>query len=181
MLLNDITYNTVINTVKNWIKNNCINIANWNSIPACFKQGYSNTTVISGNGTIQSTCTINIVKYVSQVSGTTVDTDINNFLNNIGLSNKLNENIDNSEFINFINNIVNFCATRLCFTVSQYSENKYLIYSNLSVTIPKIAMNDFEDFKLTESTDVIEILKCLEDILNKNIRTIPCTYDILLK
>ena len=39
MALQNITYNEIVETVKNYIKTNCMNIANFGAIPAAFKAG----------------------------------------------------------------------------------------------------------------------------------------------
>lgn len=181
MPIKSITYNTVTESIKNWIKTNSINIANWNSIPTCFKQGYSNTYQIAGNETINSNCTATIVKYITQSTTNAVDTDFNTFLTYLNIKNNLNSQLPGSEFINFINNIINFCSIKLCFVVSQFSENSYLIYNqNANLQNIFIQQNTYNSTKKISNEDMLKMLNCLENDIKKNIRTISCTYTFTL-
>lgn len=177
MLTQSITYNTIITQVKNWIKTNCINISNYNSLPTCFKAGYTVTSQFAGTNNAIMTYRVTISKYISAATTANVDNDMNSFINKISLANKLNNNIASSELISFVNDLMSFCSTKVAFTVSQYSKNKYLIYNttnNNYKSTEGILTADL--LKMIETSDVLSILNILETVINQTSRTIPCTY-----
>ena len=95
--------------------------------------------------------------------------------------NKLNNNIPASEFINFINDIVSFCSTKLCFATSQYDGNRYLIYYTPNTSYSSIvSINTNESNKIVQANDVNSILNMLLNVIKQNIRNVPCTYNIAL-
>ena len=84
MALQNITYNEIVETVKNYIKTNCMNIANFGAIPAAFKAGYTLSGNISSSGDrYTSKYVVTITRAVTQVASSVVDTDMNNFLTTI--------------------------------------------------------------------------------------------------
>ena len=96
-------------------------------------------------------------------------------------NNKLNNNIPASEFINFINDIVSFCSTKLCFATSQYDGNRYLIYYTPNTSYSSIvSINTNESNKIVQANDVNSILNMLLNVIKQNIRNVPCTYNIAL-
>ena len=182
MALQNITYNEIVETVKNYIKTNCMNIANFGAIPAAFKAGYTLSGNISSSGDrYTSKYVVTITRAVTQVASSVVDTDMNNFLARINVANKLNNNVPASEFINFINDIVSFCSTKLCFATSQYNGNRYLIYYTANTSYSSIvSINTNESNKIVQANDVNSILNMLLNVIKQNIRNIPCTYNIAL-
>lgn len=179
MSLANITYNEIIEAVKNYIKTNCTNIANYSSIPACFKSGYTASGQIAGNATANSTYSVSITKAVAQVNDSTVDTDMTNFINSLGLGNKLTTNCSANNFFNFMNNMISFCSTKLAFATSQYSTNKYLIYyTNNSSYKDVYNIEEEKIIRLIYASDIHQMLNAVFNIAKQNIRNVPCTYSI---
>lgn len=178
MLTQSITYNTVITQVKNWIKTNCINIRNFASLPSCFKAGYTITSQFAGTNNAIMTYQVTISKYISAATTANVDNDMNSFINRISLASKLNNNIASSELISFVNDLMSFCSTKVAFTVSQYSSNRYIIYdtSNNNYKSTENILTA-EMLKLIEMQDVLSILNILERVINQTSRIIPCRYN----
>ena len=144
--LQSITYGTIVDAVKNYIKNNCTNIINFGGIPAEFKSGYSTTITISGgNGAATCYCTISITSgNVVQKTATDVDNDMTSYLQLIGASNMLNDNVKDSELLKFINDMVIFCTTKVAFSTSVHNSNRYMIYS--FYFLPHIILHRFCSF-----------------------------------
>ncbi len=187
MPIGNITYNTIVNLVKNYAKTNCQNVDNkYNSLPAEFKSGYSNKVIISNNGKkagVNGYCTHTITKSIAKVTGATIDTDMTNFLKTIKVDTKLNTNIPPREFINFINDMVSFCSTKFCFTVSQFNTNKYLVYYTGNTTYPSIKILDADIdlyFRLDTAQDVNDIINSLMNVIKHTFRIQPCRYSVTL-
>lgn len=179
MSLANITYNEIIEAIKNHIKANCTNIANYGSIPACFKSGYTASGQIAGNAAAKSTYSVSITKAVAQVDASTVDTDMTNFINGLGLGNKLSTNCSANNFFNFMNNMISFCSTKLAFATSQYSTDKYLIYYTANTSYKDVYnMEEEKAIRLIYANDVHQMLNAIFNIAKQNIRNIPCTYSI---
>lgn len=178
-LRGDITYQTIINAVKNYLKNNCMNIASYGSIPSTMKSGYSESSRIGGNDAHYTTKTITCTSGVTQVSSSTVDTDMNNLLNRTGMNMVLSQPIKNEEFFRLLNNIISFCASNCMFASGHFDQNsKYLIYKsnnqfNLTETIVNIS-----DVNLIEPIDVTSVIDALKTALSQRIKCFACTYSI---
>lgn len=179
MSIGNITYGTVVNLVKNWIKTNCVNITNFAGIPSVFKSGYTSSTVFAGAGTAAvATYIYNLTgNAISSVGVSTVDNDMNNFITTIGINDKLNQPIPASEFINFINDMVSFCSTKVCFTTSQFHNVGYTVYypQNTAYSSVVTLPTNF-DIKVIEATDAIKILNSLFGVIQQNIRNVTCRY-----
>lgn len=178
----DLTYNTLISHVKTWILSNCSNFSqNFTNIPAVFKAGYSTKKRYKGNDTANSNYRINIVKYISSVDQSVLETDFTNFINEMSLSDKLESIIRPSEFFNLTNNIISFCASKLYLATSQYNTQAFIIYtidSNPYQSIQKIMNTDLKG--LIKSTDSLNMLNAIITIIKQNIRPYVCTYSITL-
>ena len=177
MTIQNITYQTLVDLVKNYIKTNCVNISNFDSINSTMKSGYSTSANISSNGggyTSKYTCTIS--KAVSQVASSVVDTDMTNFLNTINVSNKLSSNIAEGEFINFINDLVSFCSTKMGFAVGQFTTAKYLIYNTSTSYSSTVTINNDTARQLIKATNATSIVNMLINVMKQSLRNIPCTY-----
>ena len=179
MAIGDITYNEIIVLIKNWIKSNAINISNFNAIPAQFKAGWSTGANISSNGPhYTSRYSVVISKAVNQVAATTVDNDMNAFLNSIGVASKINQNIPTSEFLNFINDIISFCSTKLGFAISQFNANRYLIYITENRSYNSlIQIKTNLNVKVIEANDINILFNAIINIIKQNIRCYPCKYN----
>lgn len=180
MTLQAITYQTIINTINNWILTNCKNFnTTISSLPAVFKPGYTISTRYAGNDLANANYTITIATSIPTVQTSTYTTDMNNFLNTINVTNKLNTNLAGSELINFIVDITSFCSSKLGFATSQYNTNKYLIYLTSNKTYRNsIKINTTNSTKLIEDTDINTILDVIVNTIKQNIRKITCKYTI---
>ena len=179
MGLANITYNEIINAVKTYIKTYCFNIANYAGIDACFKAGYSVTSQIAGNATAQTYYKSNITRPVNAVNANVVDTDMNNFISSLNLTDKLNNNVSANNFFSFINNMLSFCSTKLAFATSQYSSQKYLIYYTGNTNYSSIKPIEEEiAYRMAYANDVHDMLNLFFNVVNQNIRNVPCLYSI---
>lgn len=178
MPLQAITYNDIIALLRNYITANCKNIDNnYNSLPSEFKSGYSKRINLTSSGSIRTYCTESIIKSVPKVTIGTVNNDINNFLSTIHVTDKLNTNVVASEFIDFINNLVTFCATKLCFATSSYVSSRYLVYIASNTKYMNIKnIDNTEVLKQIANTEVNDILISIIDVVNQLIRPYTCTY-----
>ncbi len=178
MPIQNITYQTLVDLVKNYIKTNCKNISDFASISSVMKSGYSTSATISSAGdgyTSSYTCTIS--KAVAQVDTSTVDTDMTNFLSTIGVSSKLSSNIPEGEFIKFFNDMVSFCSTKMAFATSQFTTTKYLIYNTGSTSYAStVTIGNNTARQLIKVTDITTITNMLTSVMKQTLRTIPCTY-----
>ena len=118
-----ITYQSLIDEVKTFFKTNCVNISNYNSIPDCYKEGFSKllwnySFVGSGNrpGTKRCTATLTINNPVPRVNTETVDTNLQQFLTSIGLSDT-STMIDSTNLLNFLQNLVVFFTSKTGFAM----------------------------------------------------------------
>lgn len=176
MPIQNITYNTIINEVKNWIKTNCINISNYNSLPACFKPGYNTKTDIGGiNSEYPASLYCKILNSVPQATTADVDTDFNNFISSIGLTN-INTKCSANNYLAFMNDIVIFLSDHLIFTTSQFSTNKYLIYRKNSSYAKRYILEEEAELRLITAEDIVSILDTVVNITKLNIRSLACTY-----
>lgn len=181
MPLQNITYDEIVQLVKNYIKANCINIANYSSLPACYKPGYKPKIQFAGKQGYAAYHTDILLNPIFQVSASTVDTDMNNFLTTIKINDKLSDNIPTSEYINLINDMVSFCSSKCCFTISQYDSGKYLVYNQATGFISIKELTTDEVLKIIEVEDIKDILNSLIQVINQNIRVTPATYNISLE
>lgn len=176
MPIQNITYNTIINEVKNWIKTNCINIYNYNALPACFKPGYNTKTDLGGvNSEYPASLYCKILKSVPRATAADVDTDFNNFISSIALTN-LNTSCSANNYLTFMNDIVIFLSDHLIFTTSQFSTNKYLIYRKNSSYAKRYILEEEAALRLITAEDIVSILDTVVNITKLNIRSLACTY-----
>lgn len=178
MALSAITYNTVVEHVKSWILANCMNfdttIAN---LPACFKTGYSVVTTITTN----AKSTVTISKGVSQVASTTVATDMTNFLTTIQVNDKLNTNIVANEFLNFVEDIISFCSTKIGIAASQYSTTNYMVYLTGNTNYSSLKnITTTTAYRLIDDADITTLINFITSVVRQNIRPYVCTYSVTL-
>lgn len=178
MPIANITYNTVVNQVKNWIKSNCTNISNFGGINGVFKSGWtsSGTTLTSPQYT--GTYTVTISRAVTQATAANVDTDMTNFCNDKGITNKLSTNIPPAEFYHFIQDMISFMCTKCVYATSQYAQGtRYLIYypSNTSYSTT-FNISSTEATRLAYASDVTSLMTTMITVVNQNIRCVPCKY-----
>ena len=102
------------------------------------------------------------------------------FLSSIGVSN-VNATLTAGVFFNFINDMISFISTKCAFTVSQYSSNRFLIYWTGNTTYAntyKINLSAQE--KISQYSDIHQMLNAIFNIAKQNIRCIPVQYNITL-
>lgn len=182
-----ITYQEIIDKVKTYAKTNCKNIANFNSIPAQYKAGFAFTVGTRNANFIGEGGYLAINNPVVSVNASTVDTDMDTFLNNLGLSGALLEYpIDDLNFNNFLLDMLIFLSTRTCFAVSRpnngASSDRILVYDtsnafDYSQTKPiKPSPEGSEQTYTYNSSDLQDILNKLITNLMKSIRVVPLTF-----
>ena len=188
MILISCTYNTIIEQVKSWIINNCVNVSNYANLPACFKQGFSqsfyppHTWTDIGRGLANyrgclftPTTTAHIDRYIPSVSSSTVTNDLNTFINSISIVKQ--NNIAAEDFINFINNIFSFCSTKVGYTSSFLNESTYIVYNTYANTyVYKEIVKGVNTDKIITSKDATDLVNLLFSVMKANLRSIPCTY-----
>lgn len=174
-----ITYNEVITLVKNWLKSNCKNITDYNSIKSEFKSGWSKQeTVLSAHGGdvhYTGIATISIKSgAIEQATAETVDNDMSLYItNNCKLSTMdLDKNISESEFYNFIQNMISFICSKCAYATSQFSQNtKYLIYvSTNNNYMETFSIDLIDEKKIINALDVTSLMKTMFDVVNQNMR-----------
>lgn len=147
----DITYNDIVNTVVNVIKNNCKNIGSVN-LPDCYKAGFSKTynctkTAVPGpRDTTGSAWTpafiVSSNAYVSAVAESTVRNEFKNFLTGTcGLPN-LNDVIYDNKFLNLLHDVLSFTTTKcelIC--VSPFDTNYFNIVHNKAKGSATVSFN----------------------------------------
>lgn len=191
MSLGNITYQSIVDTVKTWIKSNCANIANYSGMNNAVKNGYVMNIGSSSVGTEYSesaSCSLTS-PITSAVSSSTVDTDMSNFLTSIGASSLLSQNVNPTQFYKFINDMCCFCCTKLAYVTSQQntttSSVRYLIYwsGNTSYTYTQNIVNSSDVNLLINASDVNTMWQNIVDMMTRisgNIRIVPVSYTFSL-
>lgn len=187
----NVTYSTMIDQVKQWIKTNCINIANFGSLPACFKSGQ---TAASGSCTstghadyYNSTYTVKVSSNaVAQVAASTVDTQMTNFWTDYCGNININLNITPTNYLAFIEDMTSFCSARVYIACSEFSQNRYLIYNDGAATYVnnRQLTSSQQAYKLITATDIAYtsqgILINIINAVNQTLRLRPVYYSVTL-
>lgn len=182
-----ITYQEIVDKVKTYAKTNCKNIADFNSIPAQYKAGFAFTIGTATANYIGEGGKLTINNPVVSVNTSTVDTDMDTFLNNLGLSGTLLEYpIDDLNFNNFLLDMLIFLTTKTCFAVSRpnnsASSERILVYNtsnnfDYSQTKSITPAPEGEGQTYTyNSSDLQDILNKLITNLMSSIRVVPLTF-----
>lgn len=181
MPIANITYQELVDTFKNVIKTNCINITNFASIQACFKSGWTQTLQLNYQNPISYQYIKLISNFIQQATAADVDNDMSSFLNSIGVTN-LTKNISEHDYLDFINNLVSFCCTKCNFSVSQYAQNtKYLIYNKNNTFFEKTkVIQNIEGARLIDPESFQTIHHCLLITINQTARVVPCKYSVAI-
>lgn len=190
MSLGTITYGEMITQVKNWIKTNCWNIANYANIPACFKSGFyinGNCAMDTHAAYYNSTYTLYITGYdVAQVTSDVVDAQMLNFWTDYCGNISVGLPITPTNYLAFIQDMTSFCSARIYMAVSQFSADKYLVYNAGSATYLdyKALTANQQSYKIINASDVAYqsqgILINIIDAVNQAIRIFPTRYDVTL-
>lgn len=183
MISGNITYKNITDKILAFINNNCQNVGSkYDSMDACFKSYDTGFFQIPGsvNAQIRFYLTKNKVE---RKETSNVNSDFENFLKNIGVYNKLNQQILDGELYHLINNMVGFCIENLKFSISQYSSKKYLIYTGGVISLPTslYPLIGNEKTDRIDAKDVNDIFTIIMDKLHNKIRVIPVEYTVSLK
>ena len=190
MSLGTVTYGTLIDQVKNWIKTNCINIANYSGLPACFKSGYSatgNCTSTGHAGYYTSQYTVTIASgAVAQVTAATVDTQMTSFWNDYCGGISVSLNVTPTNYFAFIQDMTSFCSARVYMANSEFSTNSYLVYNSGGATYVnyKALTSSQQSYKLITADDIAYnaqgILINVINAVNQSLRLQSLHYNIAL-
>lgn len=175
MSLATVTYNSFINTVKDLIKANCINISDYSSLPSCFKSGYS----VSYEATCadKSTCitysagaTFKIANssVISEVAASQVDTNMSSFLNTYCSAVNLDNPISQENYLAFMQDMICFAFAHCKFATSYFTYNtNYLVYiSSVMYNNPHVLVSD-KGYKFVQAIDInYESKGLLDNIFN---------------
>ena len=179
--IQSITYGAIIDIIKNYMKTNCVNITNFNGIPSVFKSGYSNKITISG-GNAAATCYCTVTSsgnYIPSATTNDVDSDMSLFCDTIGLTPYLNLNVQDTEFVKFMNDMLSFCTIKLAFSTSVYNSTRYLIYNKNNSSYGTLyTINEGSSGKIVETTDVTSAIGKLLTDINTVIRELPVQYSL---
>lgn len=194
-MVDTITYGTIVNIVKNYAKNNCVNITNFSEIPPCYKSGFSFTigtrdyhiTNSRPSTTYHEGATVSgINNPILQVDTSTVDTDMDGFLNAIGiLPSQLSYPIDDANFENFLMDMIIFASTKICFAVSQSdnsaSSDRRVVYvvanSSFGIIHPIYPKGEgLGEYHIINSTEAQELTNSFFNNVKKSIRVAPITF-----
>jgi hypothetical protein len=131
MEIANIKYGAIVDMVKQWIKSNCKNITDYNSIENVFKSGYTKTekTYKGSSKSVSIKSTLNTTP-VKQVLASVVDTNMTDFCKKYQLNDKLEKYISEDELFHFIQNMITFISCKCVFVTSQFSTKVYLIYDD---------------------------------------------------
>ena len=148
----NITYNQILARVTNWIKANCANVdARYDSVlPANAKNGYSyniiNYSWSHPNANPTLSCKGTLTTPVTKVTSTTIDNEVTAFCNAIGLTSTARTyNVDDRNFVTFLENLTVFLATKIAFTIpvstgtmasnagstTTSGNNRYVVYMDI--------------------------------------------------
>ena len=178
MTIQNITYKTLVDIVVSYIKTNCVNISNYDIIHNSMKNGFSTgANISSSGGGYTSSYNCKISKIVNAVDASVVDTDMQNFLSHIEMGNKLNLNITEGDFLNFINDLVSFCSTKMGFATGQFTVEKYLIYNTESNDYMSTVVIGKDTAKqIIKAKNANDIINMLFNVMKQTLRNIPCIY-----
>ena len=191
-MIEEIKYIQIIDTVKNWIKSNCVNITNYDGMNNCVKNGYSYTVGTSGSTDYVETASASLSSSLTgPVAASIVDTDMDAFLSTLNSSiNDWNINVTPNNFYRFINDMCCFCCTKLAFVTSQSgnantSSVRYLNYwsGNTNYTYTQKIINSSDVNFLINSSDVNVMWHNIVDMMTRisgNIRVLPVRYTFTL-
>ena len=198
----NITYNQILARVTNWIKANCANVdARYDSVlPANAKNGYNYWMVnyswdmpYAGTTTLQ--CKATLTTPVTKVTSTTIDNEVTAFCTAIGLTSIARTyNIDDRNFVTFLEDLTVFLATKIAFTIpvstntlgapgsaiTTSGNNRYVVYmSNALPTTNLVQLvspsNSQADYTIKMS-DMVKGIDNLFATVKSQVRTVQGTY-----
>ena len=189
MAIGNITYKDLSDSVVGWVKSACQNIPNCNSLNDYVKNG-SNYTVYTeshpdhtGEVAVATISSPNL----KNVSEQDVETDMNNFLIAIGVGNIKDNYISQDCFYDFINDMVCFCCTKVCFVASQTSNDansnvQYVVYNKDNNNYQnKIVINDSGatscEIIAEDTKNILDYVVYLFTMQVNTSRVLPCHYN----
>lgn len=180
MPIQTISYLTIINTVKNWIKTNCQNVANYNGMHGCVKNNYVITIASKRTGSYTETAKATTYNGLSgAISAAQVDSDMNSFINYLG---NPSGNVTADNFYSFINNMAAFCFTNVAYINAPASIDfnnpvKYFVYKPNNTVWRNIMPLPFENIDLN-LIDAVEINLFWQNII-KTMSTMENGFNII--
>ena len=197
----NITYNQILARVTDWIKANCANVdARYDSVlPANAKNGYSyniiNYSWSHPNANPTLSCKGTLTTPVTKVTSTTIDNEVTAFCNAIGLTSTARTyNVDDRNFVTFLENLTVFLATKIAFTIpvstgtmasnagsiTTYGNNRYVVYMSNALPTSKLIQlvspsNSQSDYTIKMS-DMIKGIDNLFATVKSQVRTVQGTY-----
>ena len=197
----NITYNQILARVTDWIKANCANVdARYDSVlPANAKNGYSyniiNYSWSHPNANPTLSCKGTLTTPVTKVTSTTIDNEVTAFCNAIGLTSTARTyNVDDRNFVTFLENLTVFLATKIAFTIpvstgtmasnagstTTYGNNRYVVYMSNALPTSKLIQlvspsNSQSDYTIKMS-DMVKGVDNLFATVKSQVRTVQGTY-----
>ena len=197
----NITYNQILARVTDWIKANCANVdARYDSVlPANAKNGYSyniiNYSWSHPNANPTLSCKGTLTTPVTKVTSTTIDNEVTAFCNAIGLTSTARTyNVDDRNFVTFLENLTVFLATKIAFTIpvstgtmasnagstTTYGNNRYVVYMSNALPTSKLIQlvspsNSQSDYTIKMS-DMVKGIDNLFATVKSQVRTVHGTY-----
>ena len=143
-----LTYNSLITQAKTLLKSACNNVdSNFTNMPGQYKSGWSTTNV---NNALTCTTTLSS-NAVSQVAGTTVDSEFDTYMSSVGISSIGTTVVTINGLLQFLHCFSCFCQARCVVYSSQYTTTNVIVYKSGTVTYPTNPSN-------ASSTNVITAL-----------------------
>lgn len=180
MPLYNVKYSDITTPVLNYMLNNCQNLdGRFDSIPLCFKEGYSITVNQSHTWSKKSKnfkgCQYTpIYRYTIQgkvIKKYTAAQVRQDFTSKFNTSDAI---VPNHQFYELLINLINYASSRMAIFSSQFSQNtNYLAYvMENTVTHP---MDDPHP-PLVTATTTEDLLTYLTQMLNSNVYNVVCQY-----
>lgn len=180
------TYKDIINQIKN-ISLKCDNVGdNYKKISELCKPDYSDTFNYDrypySSTPYKRYYTVNIITPIYQIDKTTVQNNINNYVNKyLGISDTSKTINTKLQLISFLNDMINFCSNNLYFIKSRYLEDTtYLIYRNNN-NYQNINIGNVYNIDniIIRNEDVNTILISLFNNIRNNIKTQVIKYNYI--
>lgn len=164
------TYQQLYDIALNSIKSTCLNISNYDSIPAEFKSGYSTKQT-----TKRAVLTITIVNPIGQVAPTTADSEFSAWIAQCGVN--LSAEIDPRGLLNFYVALASFCSAKVRVLGGQQSDTKQMVYipNGVPTTYTTIPNGD-----LLVATDMDTCTTTINSIISNNTKSYAIQYTFVM-
>lgn len=171
-----ITYRKITDMVLGFILGYCKNINNTNNLPAEFKSGYIYDRRIDSGDTSGRTIRYTINNPISAIASSTIQSQFNSFLSSVGITNKLDSNITDDDFLSLVDDMVSFCCSKIRFAESPLNKTIIPVYIDGTILNTK-AMIDTNS-KIIYAQDVSHLLTILKNVVKHNSRYFSVKYTI---